>query len=134
MTFTQELASLQKAGIPLDRSLKILVKMSEKKKFVEVLEDVLNDVVGGAALADAMTRHPKVFSRLYVSMVRSGESSGALDTVLERLAEFLERSQELRGDVLSAMIYPTLLTLVSGASVIILLIFVIPKFASTFQI
>ena len=133
LTFTQELSSLQKAGIPLDRSFKILIKMSEKKKLIEVLEDILNDVVGGAALADAMGRHPKVFSRLYVSMVRSGESSGALDTTLERLAEFLERSQELRGDILSAMIYPSLLTLVSGASIIILLIFVIPKFASTFS-
>lgn len=133
LTFTQELASLQKAGIPLDRSLKILIKMSEKKKFIEVLETVLNDVVGGAALADAMARHPKVFSRLYVSMVRSGESSGALDTTLERLAEFLERSQELRDSVLSAMIYPSLLTMVSGVSIVILLIFVIPKFASTFS-
>jgi type II secretion system protein F len=132
LLFTREIASLLKAGVPLERSLKILIKLSEKQYFASVLTKVFDDIVGGSSLADAMANHPKVFSRLYVSMVRSGEASGALDTILEKLTDFLERTQELRGYVLSAIIYPALLTVVSVFSIIILLVFVVPKFASTF--
>jgi general secretion pathway protein F len=134
VAFTSELASLLKAGIPLDRSLKILSNnMSEKRGLYSVIMDVRSKIVEGSSLAEAMVTHPKVFSRLYVSMVRSGELSGELDGIMDKLAEFLERSQELRGDVFSAMIYPALLTFVSGVSILILLVFVVPKFASMFS-
>lgn len=134
LAFTKEMSSLLRAGVPLDRGLRILIEnISSEKVFSKVLGEVLRDVVGGSSLADAVGAHPKVFSRLYVNMVRSGESSGTLETTLERLAEFLERSHEIRGQVTSALVYPAFLTFVSGVSIIILLLFVIPKFASTFS-
>ena len=134
LAFTKEMASLLRAGVSLDRGLKILIEnMPSEKLFAKVLREVLRDILGGSSLADAVAGHPKVFSRLYVNMVRSGESSGTLKTTLERLAEFLERSHEIRGEVKSALVYPAFLTFVSGVSIIILLLFVIPKFASTFS-
>ncbi len=134
LAFTKEMSSLFRAGVSLDRGLRILIEnRPADKPFSRVLKEVLRDVVGGSSLADAVAGHPKIFSRLYVNMVRSGESSGTLETTLERLAEFLERSQEIRGQIKSALVYPAFLTFVSGVSIIILLLFVIPKFASTFS-
>ena len=134
LAFTKEMSSLLRAGVSLDRGLRILIEnRPSDKPFAKVLREVLRDVVGGASLADAVAVHPKVFSRLYINMVRSGESSGTLEITLARLAEFLERSHEIRGQVKSALVYPAFLSFVSGASIIILLLFVIPKFASTFS-
>ncbi|MFQ5588148.1 MAG: type II secretion system F family protein [Nitrospiria bacterium] len=133
LTFTQEFSALLKAGLPIDRALQILIGMAEKEKNAAVLQGILNDVTEGIPLADALAKHPKLFSPLYISMVRSGESSGTLTLILERLSVFLERSEELRSYVLSAMIYPALLVTASGASILILLTFVIPKFASIFS-
>lgn len=134
LNFTKEMSSLLKSGIALDRALKILIEnTASEKAFAGVLSDILRDVEGGRTLSRALASHPGVFSRLYVKMVWSGESSGSLEAVLERLAELLEQTQERMGEIKSALVYPAFLTFVSGASIIILLLFVIPRFASTFS-
>ncbi|MGB2680278.1 MAG: type II secretion system F family protein, partial [Candidatus Competibacter sp.] len=125
--FTQQLASLLAAGMPLDRALTILIGVSEDDRSKALLERVQEKVRGGSTLADALEAQD-AFSRFYLNMVRAGESGGALETVLRRLNEFLERSQALRETVTSALIYPIILLTVSALSVIILLTFVVPQF------
>jgi len=130
---TREIAILLKAGLPLDRSLEILVGLAESERVAEVLQRVRNDVRGGAALSKALDAQGGAFSRFYVNMVRAGEAGGALADVLARLSEFMERSKELRESVKSALIYPTILLLVAIASVIILLAVVVPQFEPIFE-
>lgn len=129
--FTQQLASLLGAGMPLDRALTILIGVSEDERSKALLERVQEKVRGGSTLADALEAQG-AFSRFYLNMVRAGESGGALETVLKRLNEFLERSQALRETVTSALIYPTILLTVAALSVIILLTFVVPQFQRLF--
>lgn len=129
--FTQQLASLLGAGMPLDRALTILIGVSEDERSKALLERVQEKVRGGSTLADALEAQG-AFSRFYLNMVRAGESGGALETVLKRLNEFLERSQALRETVTSALIYPIILLAVSALSVIILLTFVVPQFQRLF--
>jgi len=129
--FTQQLASLLAAGMPLDRALTILIGVSEDERSKALLERVQEKVRGGSTLADALEAQD-AFSRFYLNMVRAGESGGALETVLRRLNEFLERSQALRETVTSALIYPIILLTVSALSVIILLTFVVPQFQRLF--
>lgn len=133
INFTAELAGLLKAGVPIDRSLKTLIGIVEKKKFRKILEDVLISLEKGSSVADALERFPMVFSPFYVNMVRAGEASATLDITLRRLSDFLSRSREIRNHIVSALIYPAILTIFSGFSIIILLTFVIPKFAATFS-
>ncbi len=128
---TQQLASLLHAGMPLDRAMTILIGVTEDEQAKPVLERVQEKVRGGSSLADALEVQG-VFSRFYLNMVRAGEAGGALDVVLKRLTEFLERSQALRETVTSALIYPIILLSVSALSVIILLTFVIPQFQRLF--
>ncbi|MCM2328187.1 MAG: type II secretion system F family protein [Lysobacter sp.] len=130
---TREIATLLNAGLPLDRSLEILVGLAETERVAEVLRKVRNDVRGGASLSKALDSQGGVFSRFYVNMVRAGEAGGALAEVLARLAEFMERSKELRESVKSALIYPTILLLVAIASVTILLAVVVPQFEPIFE-
>ncbi|MGB5063134.1 MAG: type II secretion system F family protein [Candidatus Competibacter sp.] len=129
---TQQLASLLHAGMPLDRALTILIGVTEDEQAKPVLERVQEKVRGGSSLADALEAQG-VFSRFYLNMVRAGEAGGALDVVLKRLTEFLERSQALRETVTSALIYPIILLSVSALSVIILLTFVVPQFQRLFD-
>ena len=133
MNFTQQLSTLISAGLPLDRSLFIVAELTEKKELEKVITDILNSIQEGISLADALAKHPRVFSKLYVNMVRAGEAGGVLEMVLERLVDFLESSQELKDYITSAMIYPMLLTGVCGLTIIILLTFVIPKFSTMFD-
>ncbi len=133
MTFTQQLGILTEAGLPLDRSLTLLCELTENKKLVKVIENVLKDVKGGSSLTDALARHPRIFSRLYINMVKAGEAGGVLEIVLKRLGEFLASTQALQEEIVSAMIYPVLLTAVAGSAVAILLLFVVPKFADMFN-
>jgi general secretion pathway protein F len=133
LNFTAQLSTLISSGLTIDRSLSILIELSEKPKFSEMVEGLRKQIQGGASLADAMGKYPRVFPRLYVSMVRAGEIGGALDVILKRLAEFLESSQRLRDNIRSALVYPVLLTVVGGAAVAVLLTFVIPKFAQIFE-
>ena len=131
--FTQELATLLKAGVPLDRSLAITAELSERPAFRAVVQDVLRAIKGGNSLADSLGEHPEYFPELYRSMVRAGEASGALAAVFERLAEFETSRDELRSFLISAMIYPALLSLVGLASILILMNFVAPRFAAVFE-
>ena len=130
---TREIATLLKAGLPLDRSLEILVGLAENERVAEMLRKVRNEVRGGAAFSKALDAQEGVFSRFYVNMVRAGEAGGAIGDVLGRLAEFMERSKELRESVKSALIYPTILLFVAIASVVILLAVVVPQFEPIFE-
>lgn len=131
--FTQGLATLLNAGLPMDRSLSILVEITEKQEFKKILEEIVKDVEGGSTLATALGKHPKVFSKLYVNMVRAGEAGGFLTSSLEQLAKYLGSTQELKNYIISAMIYPVILSAVGGISIVILLTFVVPRFAQIFS-
>lgn len=133
LVFTQELATLVSAGLPIDRSLKLLVSMTDNRKLREVIQDVLRKIEGGSSLGDALANHPQIFPKLYVNMVKAGESGGFLDVILARVGKYLQSSKELRDNIVSAMIYPLILTLVSGASIAILVTYVIPRFAKMFS-
>ncbi|MEW6466012.1 MAG: type II secretion system F family protein [Pseudomonadota bacterium] len=131
--FTQELATLLRAGLPLDRSLEILISLAASEPVRTLLSQVRDDVRGGASLSAAMEARRGVFSRFYISMLRAGEAGGALDVVLERLSEFMERSRELRETVQSALIYPAILVAVAVLSVVVLLVWVVPQFSAMFE-
>jgi len=133
MTFTQQLSTLLSAGLPLDKSLFIVAELTEKGEVQKVVRDVLASIQGGSSFADALVKHPKVFSKLYINMVRAGEAGGVLELVLERLVSFLESSQELKDYITSSMLYPVLLTGVCGIAIVILLTFVIPRFSTMFE-
>ena len=130
---TRELATLLKAGLPLDRSMEILIGLAEKPAVAELLVAIRNDVRGGASLSKALDPHRDVFTRFYVNMVKAGEVGGALGNVLMRLADHMERSKTLRDNVVSALIYPAILFVVAVASVLILVIFVVPQFRQIFE-
>lgn len=130
--FTQETATLLNAGIPLDRALTITAELTERKDFQAVVQDMQRSLRGGKSFAEALAGHPRVFSELYVSMVRAGEVSGALPLVMDRLAEFERGRDELRGYILSSLTYPALLVVVGCASIFVLLHYVIPRFAEAF--
>lgn len=132
-TFTQELATLLRARLPLDRALEILIELSGNVSVRQLLTRVRERVHDGATLSAAMEAQKGVFSRLYLSMLRVGEAGGALDVVLLRLAEHMERARELRDTVTSALIYPAILVCVAGLSVVVLLIFVVPQFQQLFD-
>jgi general secretion pathway protein F len=131
--FTQELSTLLKAGVPLDRALTITSELTERPSFRFVTLDVLRALKGGRSLADSLATHPEYFSELYVNMVRAGEASGALAAVFDRLSGFETSRDELRGYLISSMIYPALLCLVGLGSVLVLLNFVAPRFAAVFE-
>jgi type II secretory pathway component PulF len=131
--FTQELSTLMNAGVPLDRALSITAELTERPNFRFIVLDVLRVLKGGRSLADSLATHPDCFSDLYINMVRAGEASGALAAIFERLAEFERSRDELRNFIVSSMIYPALLATVGLASIVILLTFVVPKFATIFS-
>lgn len=130
---TAELATLLRAGLSLDRSLEVLIDLATSDAVRQLLTAIREDVRGGAALSTALEARGGVFNRLYLSMVRAGEAGGALDIVLERLSEFMERSRELRETVQSALIYPAILVAVSVLSVAVLLVWVVPQFSAMFE-
>ncbi len=133
MIFTQELSTLVSAGLSLDRSLQILGDLTENRGLREAVRDILKNVEGGSSLAEALGNHPRIFSKLYVNMVRAGESGGFLETILSRLAQYLESSKEIKDQIVSVMIYPLILMAVSGGSIAVLVTFVIPRFATIFS-
>jgi general secretion pathway protein F len=126
------LSVLLSAGLPLDRGLNILSEISEGKEMKEIVESILKAIREGSSFSDALQKHPRAFPRLYVNMIRAGETGGVLDVVLDKLNEFLESTKELKDHIFSAMIYPTILSLTGGISIIILLTFVLPKFSVIF--
>ncbi len=133
LSFTQELATLLEAGLPLDNSLSVLLDLHKEIRFKELIEDIKKDIEGGNSLSESMGKHPRIFPKLYINMIRAGEEGGILEMVLKRLTQFLEDSQKLRDEIISAMIYPLILTFVGGAAIIFLLLFVIPRFSGIFE-
>ncbi|MCW8925795.1 MAG: type II secretion system inner membrane protein GspF [Xanthomonadales bacterium] len=131
--FTQQLATLLGAGLPLDRSLQVLLELAENDRIKRTLAAIRDQVRGGGSLSDALDAQHGSFSRLYINMVRAGEVGGSLDKTLERLADYLERSKDLKDNVVSAMIYPIMLMLLAGGSLVLLLVYVIPQFTPIFE-
>jgi len=130
--FTRQFSTMINAGLPLVQALDILAKQSESKALQGVVREVVFDVESGNTVADAMRKHPKAFTDLYTNMVAAGEAGGILDTILNRLAVFMEKNDALVRKVKGAMIYPTVIMCVAGLCVVILLWKVIPVFASMF--
>jgi type IV pilus assembly protein PilC len=132
-TFTRQFSTLQDAGLPVLRSLKILEHQMKPGVLKNALIDVVDDVESGATLSEAFGKHPKCFDRLYVNMVRAGEAGGALETILQRLADFKEKSQSLKRRVTGAMVYPVVVILVAISILTFIMMYIIPKFEKIFK-
>jgi type IV pilus assembly protein PilC len=132
-TFTRQLSTLQDAGLPILRSLKILHGQCKPGVLKNSLEDVVEDIESGATLSDAFAKHPKAFDKLYCNMIKAGEAGGALEAILQRLADFKEKSQSLKRRIKSAMVYPLVVITVACAIVGFILYFIIPKFEAIFK-
>jgi type IV pilus assembly protein PilC len=131
-TFTRQLSTLQDAGLPILRSLKILHGQCKPGVLKNSLEDVVEDIEGGSTLSEAFAKHPKAFDRLYCNMIKAGEAGGALEAILQRLADFKEKSQTLKRRIKGAMVYPIVVILVAMIIVGFILYFIIPKFEAIF--
>ncbi len=131
-TFTAELSTLLNAGLPLDSGLRIISDISGAGGMKNVIESLQSSVREGISFSDALQKHPGIFPRLYINIVRAGESGGTLNAALEKLNEFLESERDLREHIISAMIYPAILVATGGISLIVLFIFVLPKFSVIF--
>jgi type II secretion system protein F len=131
--FLRQLATLVEAKLPLVRALTALIEQEDDPVFRPILEQIREKVQGGATLADALADHPRCFSRLAVNMVRAGESGGVLEQSLNRLADFSEEEQDMRSTVKSAMVYPTVLSIVMGLAIALLMTFAVPRFKSIYR-
>jgi type IV pilus assembly protein PilC len=132
-TFTTQLSTLQDAGLPIVRSLKILEGQMPKGPFKNVLVDVTEDVESGSPLSESMAKHPNVFDGLYVNMVKAGEAGGVLDVILSRLAGFMEKAQRLRKKIKGAMVYPAVVFTVTLSILLLIMVFVVPRFETVFK-
>jgi general secretion pathway protein F len=132
LVFTQELANLLESGLPIDRAIYVLSEHSGKSSLREILKEAYIDIQRGQSLSQALSKH-KVFPRVYVNMIKAGEMGGILEAVVRRLAVFLETTVAFREELISALIYPILLTVIGGIVVAVLMIFVIPTFAQIFE-
>jgi general secretion pathway protein F len=130
--FTQELSTLLSAGVPIDRAIAITSELTEHAGFRPVIMGVLRTLKGGKSLADSLAGYPEYFPAFFVNMVRAGEASGSLAAVFERLAEYERTRDELRGYIISSLVYPALLSVVGLGSIIILLYYVVPRFSAVF--
>jgi len=131
--FTQQLSTLLGAGLPLDRSLQVLLELAENERVKRTVAEIRDKVRGGGSLSDALEEQHGAFNRLFINMVRAGEIGGTLDVTLARLSDYLERSKELKDSVISALIYPILLLILAAGSLILLLVYVIPQFTPIFE-
>ena len=131
--FTRQLSTLQDAGLPILRSLQILHEQQRPGLMRNVLRDVAEDVEGGATLSESFAKQPKAFNRLYVNMVAAGETGGVLDIILQRLAEFMEKSQRLKRRVTGAMLYPVCVIFFAVAIVTGIMLYVVPQFRTIFE-
>ena len=132
-TFTTELYALLGAGLPIDRSLNILAEITENKKMKDIIFLILKSIREGSTFSDALEKHPRIFSSLYVNMVRAGEAGGALEVIMEKLIDFLESSKELKDHIFSALIYPAILVITGIISIMVLVIYVLPKYSAIFR-
>jgi general secretion pathway protein F len=132
LSMTSELAVLLRAGLPLDRAIKVLIDMAVQPRMLDLLNELLTDVKGGKALSQALQSHEAIFGSFYINMLRAGEASGDVAGVLNRLVEYLENSKKNRDTVVSALIYPAILAVVAVLSIVMMLGFVVPQFKSLF--
>jgi len=132
VVFTRQFATMIDAGLPLVQALDILATQVENKALAKTIEQVKLDVEAGSTYADALRKHPKVFSELYVNMVAAGESGGILDTILNRLATYIEKAMKLKKKIKGAMIYPAVVTTIAVGVIAVIMIFVVPTFAKMF--
>ncbi len=133
VTFTSQLSTLQDAGLPIVRSVKILGGQQRGGKFRDQLEAVADDVEQGSTFSEALCKYPKSFDKLYTSMVKAGEAGGVLDVILNRLAAFMEKSQKLKKQVMGAMIYPAAVVTVAMVILVFIMIYVVPSFEAMFK-
>ncbi len=131
--FTRQMADLMRAGVPLNRALNTLSTQTTNLTLSETIRDIEKQVSSGATLSEALGRYPKIFSGLYISMVRAGEAGGFLEDVLHRLALFIEKDQELKSRISSAMAYPILLIVIGTFAITFLMVFFIPRFSEIFK-
>jgi general secretion pathway protein F len=131
--FTQQLSTLLGAGLPLDRSLQVLSELAPNERAKRCVADIRDRVREGDSLSEALEAQHGTFNRLFINMVRAGELGGSLDTTLDRLADYMERSKELKDAIVSALVYPILLILLAGGSLVLLLVYVIPQFTPIFE-
>lgn len=130
--FTQEMSTLLSAGVPVDRALAISCELTERVEFRPIVQDVLRVLKSGRTLADSLATHPDCFADFYINMVRAGEASGSLAAVFERLSDYERTRDDLRSYIISASVYPALLTFVGVSSIFVLLYYVVPRFAQVF--
>lgn len=133
MNFTQQLATLISSKLTLDKSLTIATQLTEKAKTREMFRDIQKRVHAGSSFADSLAAYSNAFSKMYVNMVRAGEMGGVLDVVLMRLADFLENTEETKGKIVNAMIYPAILIVAGAIAIVVLLTFVVPKLSGVFE-
>ena len=131
-TFTRQLATLVDAGLPLLRGMRVLEKQERNQNLKEIIGKLSLSVEGGSTFSEGLAQHPKVFNKLYVNMVKAGELGGVLEVVLNRLAQFQEKAQKIKGKVTAAMFYPIAVVVVAVAIVGVLMVYVIPKFKEVF--
>src|SRR5881296_2742251 len=132
-TFTRQLATLVDAGLPLLRGLRVLERQEKNPNLKKIIDDLSLAIEGGSTFSEGLAQHPKVFNRLYVNMVKAGELGGVLEVVLNRLSEFMEKAQKIRGKVKAAMFYPCAVIFVAVTILTILMVFVIPRFEQIFK-
>ena len=132
-TFTRQLATLVDAGLPLLRGLRVLERQEKNVTLKSVLNDLAQAIEGGSTFSEGLAQHPKIFNRLFVNMVKAGELGGVLEVVLNRLSEFMEKAQKIRGKVKAAMFYPSAVIFVAVTILTVLMVFVIPKFEAVFK-
>lgn len=131
-TFTRQLATLVDAGLPLLRGLRVLNKQERNQTLRRIVEDLALSIEGGSTFSEGLAQHPKVFNRLYVNMVKAGELGGVLEVVLNRLSEFMEKAEKIKGKVVAAMFYPAAVMIVAVGILALLMIVVVPKFKTIF--
>jgi type IV pilus assembly protein PilC len=132
-TFTRQLATLVDAGLPLLRGLRVLEKQERNATLKGIIGELALSIEGGSTFSEGLAQHPKVFNRLFVNMVKAGELGGVLEVVLNRLSEFMEKAQKIKGKVIAAMFYPIAVLVVATAILMILMVKVIPSFKSVFE-
>jgi type IV pilus assembly protein PilC len=131
--FTRQLSILQDAGLPILRSLKLLAEMQKPGRLKNCLLDVCDEIEGGATLSEAMSKSPKAFNRLYCNMIRAGEAGGALEVILRRLSEFMERSESLKRKVKGALVYPIVVVMVAVGILAFIMVKIVPQFKKIFD-
>src|SRR5437016_1824039 len=131
-TFTRQLATLVDAGLPLLRGLRVLERQERNATLKSIINELAIAIEGGSTFSEGLAQHPKVFNRLFVNMVKAGELGGVLEVVLNRLSEFMEKAQKIKGKVIAAMFYPVAVLIVATAILIILMVKVVPSFEQVF--